>query len=165
MDGARFANAVAFLGCAPADVTWRAGFDLMSFGATKNGALGAEMIVVFRRELAAEVRHRARRAGHRPSKMRFVSAQLEAYLDNDLWLSNARHANAMAARLAAGVEVLHPVEANSVFVRLSDALAQRLQDAGFRFGKWGIFGDDVYRFVCSWQTEEKHVDALVQALK
>jgi threonine aldolase len=165
MDGARFANAAAFLGCAPADVTWRAGVDLMSFGATKNGAVGAEMIVIFRRELAAEVRHRARRAGHRLSKMRFVSAQLEAYLADDLWLRNARHANAMAARLAAGVTALHPVEANSVFIRIPEALAQKLQDAGFRFTKWGIFGRDVYRFVCSWQTEEKHVDALVVAVK
>jgi threonine aldolase len=165
MDGARFANAIAFLRCAPADVTWRAGVDLMSFGATKNGAAGAEMIVIFRRELAAEVRHRARRAGHRASKMRFVSAQLEAYLADDLWLRNARHANAMAARLAAEVSALHPVEANSVFMRIPDDLAQRLQDAGFRFTKWGIFGKDVYRFVCSWQTDEKHVDSLIQALK
>src|SRR6185312_1799022 len=127
MDGARFANAVAALGCAPADLTWRAGVDALSFGATKNGALAAEAVIFFDPAKAADLAYRRKRAGHLFSKMRFLSAQLDAYLADGLWLRNARHANAMAARLGQGLarlpgaRLVHPVEANEVFVELAEA--------------------------------------------
>jgi threonine aldolase len=168
VDGARFANAVASTGASPADLTWRSGVDLLSFGATKNGAIGAELIVVFRKDVAAELALRHRRGGHQPSKMRFISAQLEAYLTGDLWLRNARHANAMAARLgraltAASIEVVRPVEANIVFVRFAPGLARRLEEEGFRFFDWPIFGPDVYRLVAGFATSEADVDAFAAA--
>jgi threonine aldolase len=171
LDGARFANAIVTLGCTPADLTWRSGVDILTFGATKNGALGADLIVVFRRELAAELALRYHRGGQRLSKMRLLSAQLEAYLTDDLWLRNARHANAMARRLhagvaeLAGVEVVRPVEANIVFPRLPSSLAERLQKEGFAFYNWSIFGDDVYRLVCGFSTTEEDVDALLEAIR
>jgi threonine aldolase len=166
MDGARFANAIAALGCSPADLTWRAGIDLLSFGATKNGALTAELIVVFNNAvLAAEVRHRARRAGQRLSKMRFLSAQFEAMFENDLWLRNAQRANALAARLARSVDPIQPVQANIVFLRLSDEKAAALRGAGFRFGEWGAYGKGAYRFVMSFDSAEADVDALTAALR
>ena len=124
LDGARFANAVAGLGCSPADLTWRAGVDALSLGATKNGALAAEAVVFFDRALAAAFGYRRKRAGHLFSKMRFLSAQLEAYLSDDLWLRNARHANRLADRLAQGLaglpgaRLVYPVQANEVFVAL-----------------------------------------------
>jgi threonine aldolase len=168
IDGARFANAVVSSGASPADLTWRSGVDLLSFGATKNGAIGAELIVVFRKDVAGELALRHRRGGHQPSKMRFISAQLEAYLANDLWLRNARHANAMAARLAqalatAGIEVLRPVQANIVFVRFAPTLARRLNEEGFRFLDWPIFGPDIYRLVAGFNTPPEAVDALAAA--
>ena len=124
MDGARFANAVARLECTPAELTWKAGVDLLSFGATKNGALCAEAVVFFNRALAETMRYRRRRAGHLFSKMRFLSAQLIAFLEDDLWLRNARHANAMAARVRQGLADLpgvrfpHPTEINFVLAAL-----------------------------------------------
>ena len=127
MDGARFANAIAALGCRPADVTWRRGVDVLSFGATKNGAMGAEAVVVFTEELAEPLRFRARRAGQVFSKMRFISAQLEAYVQGGLWLRLAGHANAMARRLAdgiaglPGVRLAHPVEINEIFAQMPRA--------------------------------------------
>ena len=127
MDGARFANAIAALGCRPADVTWRRGVDVLSFGATKNGAMGAEAVVVFTEELAEPLRFRARRAGQVFSKMRFISAQLEAYVQGGLWLRLAGHANVMARRLAdgiaglPGVRLAHPVEINEIFAQMPRA--------------------------------------------
>jgi len=115
---------VASLGCSPADLTWRAGVDALSLGATKNGALAAEAVVFFDRALAAAFGYRRKRAGHLFSKMRFLSAQLEAYLSDDLWLRNARHANRLADRLAQGLaglpgaRLVYPVQANEVFVAL-----------------------------------------------
>jgi len=168
LDGARFANAVAATGASPADLSWRAGVDALTFGATKNGAMTADMIVLFRKELAPELAIRIHRAGHRPSKMRFLSAQLEAYLGDDLWLRHARHANAMAARLAEGlgprVEILRPVDANIVFVRFPPPLAAALQRDGFQFFDWPLFGDDAYRLVCGYATTEADVDGLVDAV-
>jgi len=163
MDGARFANAVAATGASPAELSWRAGVDALAFGATKNGAMTADMIVLFRRELAEELSIRIHRGGHRPSKMRFLSAQLEAYLADDLWLRHARHANAMAARIAPHVELVQRVDANIVFVRFPPALTERLRGEGFQFSAWPIFGDDVYRLVTGWATTEEDVDALVAA--
>jgi threonine aldolase len=171
MDGARFANAVAATGASPAELSWRAGVDALSFGATKNGAMTADMIVLFRKELAAEMAIRIHRAGHRPSKMRFLSAQLEAYLKDDLWLRHARHANRMAARLAAGiadapgVELLRPVDANIVFARFPPSLAAALQRDGFEFFNWAIFGDDAYRLVCGYATTEEDVEGLAERVR
>ena len=163
MDGARFANTVAATGASPAEMSWRAGVDALAFGATKNGAMTADMIVLFRKELAEELSIRIHRGGHRPSKMRFLSAQLEAYLRDGLWLRNARHANAMAARLveriAPHVEILRRVDANIAFVRFPPALAEALRGDGFQFSAWPIFGDDVYRLVTGWATTEADVDA------
>jgi threonine aldolase len=163
LDGARFANAVAATGATPADLTWRAGVDLLTFGATKNGALAAEAIVVFRKSLANELALRHHRSGQRISKMRFISAQLDSYLTGDLWLRNARHANAMAQRLARGLETIHSVQANVVFTRFSPAQAAWLRSQGFLFGDWPIFGDDAYRLVTAFDTTEEQVDALLQS--
>jgi threonine aldolase len=142
MDGARFANAVAALGVSPAEATWKAGVDVLSFGATKNGCLAAEAVVVFDRERAVHMAERRMRAGHLLSKGRFLAAQLEAYLDDDHWLANARHANAMAARLAdglarlPGVRLAWPAEANEVFPILPDTLDAALRAAGAVFHPW-----------------------------
>jgi threonine aldolase len=167
-DGARFANDVVATGASPAELTWRGGVDVLTFGATKNGAIGAEVIVVFRKELANGLAALHHRSGHRPSKMRFLSAQLEAYLTDDLWLRNARHANAMAARLgaalvAAGIEVVRPVEANIVFARLGPELVTRLNAEGFLFFDWPIFDPDVHRLVCGFSTSAADVDAFATA--
>jgi threonine aldolase len=168
MDGARFANALVHVGCTPAELTWRAGVDLLSFGATKNGAMMAEALLVFDPALADGLGRRRKRAGHLLSKMRFVSAQLDAYLAGDLWLRLARHANDAAKSLAAGlgaipgVEVLYPVEANEVFVRLAPRVAQGLRAAGFEFHPWPRT-DDVHRLVTAFDTPESAVEALVAA--
>lgn len=170
MDGARFANAIASLGCSPADLSWRLGVDSLAFGATKNGTLTAEAVIVFRKDLADEVMHRRKRAGQVSSKMRFLSAQLEAYLADDLWLKNARHANRAARRLAdglvtAGVELAAPVEANLVFPKFPPAVTARLRAAGFEFLDWPWLGDDVVRLVCGFSTTDAQVDALYLALR
>ena len=168
MDGARFANAVVASGASPADLTWRAGIDILSLGGTKNGAMLAEVIVVFRKELANDMAMRHHRSGHRPSKMRFISAQLEAYFSNDLWLRNATHANSMGARLAAGlrgagIQIVQRADANVVFARFSRELAEQLARDGFLFGDWPIFGDDVYRLVTGFNTRPEDIEALVRA--
>jgi threonine aldolase len=173
VDGARFANALVTLGCSAADVTWRAGVDVLSFGATKNGALAAEAVVVFDTALAATIGYRRKRAGHLFSKMRFLSAQLDAYLADDLWLRNAGHANCMATRMAAGLaalgnrgfELVHPVEANELFVRLPATVRDGLIEDGFLFHGWGAPpagpDDGVVRLVTAWNTEQADVDKLV----
>ena len=139
MDGARFANAVARLGCSPAEASWRAGVDIMSFGATKNGGALCDAIVVFEPELADGLAFQLRRAGQVWSKMRFASAQLIAYVENGLWLELARSSNAVAARIAAGLRaipgarLLAPVEANEVFLELPAAVMDALERDGFQF--------------------------------
>ncbi len=170
MDGARFANALASLGRTPAEITWRAGVDALSLGATKNGALAAEAVVLFDPALAETMGFRRKRGGHLFSKMRFLSAQLDAYLRDDLWLRNARHANAMAARLAAGlgaldgVSLLHPVEANEIFARLPLAMADGIEAAGFGFYRWGAdAAGTTVRLVTAFDTREADVDAMVAA--
>jgi threonine aldolase len=170
MDGARFANALVSLGCSPAALSWQLGIDALSFGATKNGTLTAEAVVVFRRDLAEEVAHRRKRAGHVPCKMRFLSVQLEAYLAADLWLANARAANASASRLAdgltrAGLTLAAPAEANLVFPRLPAPLRDALRARGFAFLDWPALGDDVVRLICGFATRTADVDALVDACR
>jgi len=163
MDGARFANAVAFLGCAPADVTWRVGVDALSFGFTKNGAMMAEAIVFFGGSGGAGVRELKKRGGHLLSKGRFVAAQIRAMLANDLWLANARAANAGAAKLAAacGGRLMHPVEANELFVRLTAEEAATLRGAGFDFYDWG---EGAARLVVSWDQDAEAVAPLAAAI-
>ena len=170
MDGARFTNAVAWLGCTPAETTWKAGIDVLSFGATKNGALTAEAVVVFGRpEWLEGLERRRKRGGHLLSKMRYVSAQLLAMLENDLWLDIARTANARAAELAAGIEASSvaglewPVEANEVFMRAEPALLRQLKDQGFEFHIWPGY-DDLARLVCSFATAPESVQAFLAAL-
>lgn len=167
MDGARFANAVAFLGCHPADITWRAGVDVLSFGATKNGALAAEAVVFFDPDRVRDFEFRRKRAGHLLSKSRYVAAQLLAYVETGLWERNARRANEFARRIgqAAGAALLHPVEANEVFLQLGDARKAQLRQAGFEFYDWGAETSGEARFVASWDQPEGEVDALVKALR
>ncbi|MCA8885937.1 MAG: threonine aldolase [Hyphomonadaceae bacterium] len=166
MDGARFGNAVAALGCKPADITWRAGVDLLSFGATKNGAIAAEAIVCFDLERAEEIARRRKRSGHLFSKGRFVAAQLLAYLEDDLWLKLARRSNALAARLgeAASGYLSHPVESNQVFIRPGvDALA-KLRTAGGEFYDWGSAQSGEARLVVSWDQSEADIAAMATLL-
>jgi threonine aldolase len=167
MDGARFANAVAALDCHPADATWRAGVDIMSFGATKNGGALCDAIVVFVPELADGLAVQLRRAGQVWSKMRFASAQLLAYVENGRWLDMARASNAIAARIAgrlpeiSGVRLLAPVEANEIFLELSGAVMDALEADGFQFYRRG---SDLARFVCRFDMTEADADALLAAL-
>jgi threonine aldolase len=169
MDGARLANAVARLGCTPAEATWKAGVDILSFGATKNGALTAEAVVFFNRELAQSMRYRRRRGGHLYSKMRFLSVQLEAFVANDLWLRNARHANAMAQRVRQGlaeipgVRFRGPTDINLVLVALPRPVWDGLVAEGYSFSRRGAPGEGVIRIACAFDTTEEAVDALVAA--
>jgi threonine aldolase len=169
MDGARFANAVAFLGCSPAELSWRAGVDILSFGASKNGALAAEAVLLFDPALAQEAGYRRKRAGHLFSKMRVLSAQWDAYLADGLWLQLATHANRMAQRLAQGlarlpgIELCHPVEANEVFVSLPEAVIEALIGQGFQFYRWLDERSRQIRLVASFDISESDVDALIQA--
>jgi threonine aldolase len=171
MDGARFANALVTLGCSPAEATWKAGVDVLSFGATKNGALMADAIVVFRPALAETLPYRRLRAGHLLSKLRFVSAQLEAYLADDLWLRLAARANRAARRLAdglsavPGVDLLHAVEGNQLFCRLPAGLAEGLEDRGFLLHPWGAPGANEVRLVCAFDRTDDEIDALVAAAR
>jgi threonine aldolase len=163
MDGARFANAVAFLGCTPADVTWRAGVDALSFGFTKNGAMMAEALVFFGGSGGAGVRELKKRGGHLLSKGRFVAAQIRAMLKDDLWLANARAANAGAAALAAacGDRLMYPVEANELFVRLTAEEAADLRAQGFDFYDWG---EGAARLVTSWDQDAASTAPLAAAI-
>jgi threonine aldolase len=168
MDGARFANAVATLGCAPADVTVNAGVDVLSFGFVKNGGLGAEALVYFDPAMADAARYRRKRAGHLQSKGRFLAAQLLAMLENDMWLSNARSANA-AAQIIAGAaagRLLYPVQANEIFLRLTPAEAAALRAQGFDFYDWGVVDENwgAARLVTSWQHTEADVTPLARAI-
>ncbi|MGN6376489.1 MAG: threonine aldolase family protein [Sphingomonas sp.] len=163
MDGARFANAVAYLGCKPADLTWRAGVDVLSFGFVKNGGMSAEALVFFRGDLAEASLYRRKRAGHLLSKGRYLAAQILAMLDDDLWLDNARAANAGAAMLAAaaGDRLVYPVEANEVFLKLTPEEAKSLRDMGFDFYDWGV-GEA--RLVISWDQTEAQIRPLADAI-
>jgi threonine aldolase len=167
MDGARFANAVAALGCSPAELTWRAGVDALSLGATKNGALAAEAVVFFDPARAEGFAYRRKRGGHLLSKMRFFSAQLEAYLADGLWLANAAQANRMATLLARGLEALpgarlrHPVEANEVFIELPEAVIAALEAADAGFYRWGGARSSCLRLVTAFDTEPSAVAGFV----
>lgn len=166
MDGARLGNAVASLGCHPAEVTAEAGVDILSFGGTKAGALLAEACVIFNPALAEDFAYVHKRAGQLPSKTRFVSAQLQALLDGDLWLELARHANGMAGRLreglaAKGIGIVHPVEANELIVTFPDGLAERLWANGHQFYAWPNEAKRAYRLVTHFATTEADVAAFL----
>ena len=174
MDGARFANALVHLGCSPAQATWKSGIDVLSLGATKNGALCAEAVVFFDLKLAADFERRRKRAGHLWSKMRFLSAQLLAYLDDAVWLENARHANAMALALGEGLRavpgarVLQTVEANEVFVEMPEATVAALESAGFKFYRWPLHESPsgvTIRLVASYMTPAADVEAFIAAAR
>ena len=166
MDGARFANAVAFLNCHPGDITWRAGIDVLSFGATKNGALAAEAVVFFDRSLVGDFERHRKRSGHLLSKSRYAAVQLLTYLESGLWLKNAERTNHLAQRIgrAAGSALLHPVEANEVFLRLGIERRQQLRAQGFEFYDWGPAARGEARLVVSWDQPEEDVQALSTAL-
>ena len=177
MDGARFGNALMALGCSPADMTWKSGVDVLSFGATKGGALAAEAVILFDVKKADELMYRRKRGGHLLSKNRFTAAQLLAFLDDDLWLKNAAHANDMAARLARGIsqsnKLRHAfdVDANMQFIIMTIAVHEWLQSAGARYYTWpgrgprgaGAKRDDevISRFVCGFSTTPEEVDEFV----
>ncbi len=163
MDGARFANAIATHDVSPANVTWRAGVDILSFGFVKNGGMNAEALVFFDPAQAEVTRYRRKRAGHLLSKGRFLAAQLLAFLENNLWLANARAANRAAATIAeaAAPRLLYPVEANELFLRLTANEAAALRAQGFDFYDWG---EGAARLVTSWHHSEAHVRPLANAI-
>lgn len=169
MDGARFANAVASLGCHPSEITWKVGVDVLCFGGTKNGLPVGEAVVFFDRKLSEDFAYRVKQAGQLASKMRFISAPWMGLLENGVWLRNAGHANAMAQRLYAGVQGIAGVQcanapqANSVFLHMSDAVAQALRDKGWRFYQFIAGGG--CRFMCAWDTSDAAVDSLLMDLR
>ncbi len=173
MDGARFANALSFVGCTPAELSWKAGVDVLSLGATKNGAMAAEAVVFFNADLAREFAFRRKRGGHLLSKMRFLSAQLDAYLTDGLWLANARHANAMARLLVAGLtplkgtQLLHPVDANEIFVVLPARMHDALAAAGAQYHPWPSDrpGERAFRLVTAFDTSPADVDRFLSIAK
>jgi threonine aldolase len=165
LDGARFANAVARLGCAPADLSWRAGVDILSFGFVKNGGMSAEALVFFDPERAAATHYRRKRAGHLLSKGRYLAAQVLAMIEGDLWIRNGRLANEAADRIAAAAgseRMVEPVEANELFLKVTAEEAAALRGQGFDFYDWA---PGEVRLVTSWDSDPAHVDALAAALR
>jgi threonine aldolase len=179
MDGARFANAVAGLGCTPAEATWKAGVDVMSFGASKNGAMLLEAVVFFDTKLAEDFLYRRMRSGQLVSKSRYLGAQMLAYLQDGLWLDNARKANGLARRLAAGLKackqmrIPNPVQANEVFAIMPRTLNDRLLASGAKFHDWmpdslgdTIKADEIFvRFIASFATPEEDIDRFIALAK
>ena len=180
MDGARFANAIAALDISPAEMTWKAGIDIVSFGGTKNGCIAAEALIFFDTKLAEDMPFIRKRAGQLFSKSRFIAAQFEAYLNDGLWLKLARHANAMAALLRQGLasasnaRLAWPTQGNEIFVVLRRDDADRLQKAGAAFYDWpephgmsvGLRnGEEIYRFVTAFTTQPSDVEAFLKALQ
>lgn len=168
MDGARFANAIAATGSTPADMTWRAGIDVLSFGATKNGAIAAEAVVLFDQSLGEEFAFRRKRGGHLFSKSRFFAAQFDASLTDNRWLDWAAHANQMAKRLAEGLservgaEIAYPVEANILFVKIATAAADALNQAGFEFYRQGESDPVPIRLVTAFNTDPADIDRFIE---
>ncbi len=168
MDGARFANALVSLGCSAAEMTWKAGVDVLFFGATKNGAMGVEAVIVFDAALAADLPFMRKRSGHLLSKGRFLGAQMSAYLTDELWLEMAKHANKMAGLLAVGIEKVpsarlrHPVQGNEVFAVLPEPAHEALLAAGAAFYPWEREPDGVaVRLVTSFSTSHEEVDTFL----
>lgn len=166
MDGARFANAIASLNCAPRTITWQIGVDVLCFGGTKNGTAAGELVIFFNKEVSREFDYRVKQAGQLGSKMRFLAAAWLGVLAEDVWLQNARHANRTAHQLAqnlqnqANVEIVFPVQANAVFARMNDQLVRGLQTRGWYFYKF--IEPDVYRLMCSWATTESDIGDFIR---
>ncbi|NNF72974.1 MAG: low specificity L-threonine aldolase [Rhodobacteraceae bacterium] len=178
LDGARFTNALVALGCSPAEMTWKAGVDVVSFGGTKNGLMNAEAVVFFNPEHAKSFDIRRKRAAHLFSKHRYLAAQMLAYLESDLWLDMARSANAAAARLAAGLSgvagarLVHPADANMIYAALPRAAHRRAVSGGAEYFvtlddlAGGAEGDMIEtRLVCDWSTRNEDVDQLLALLR
>ena len=165
MDGARFANALVRLGCSAGDMTWRVGIDVLSFGGTKNGLAVGEAVVFFNKELARRFKYRWKQAGQVASKMRFLAAPWVGFLKSGAWLRNARHANACATRLAAGlrnlegVSLVFPCEANSVFLEIKPSLAESLAGRGWHMAE---MPNNTTRLACSWDTQDADIEELLQ---
>ena len=170
MDGARFANALVSLDCSPAEMTWKAGVDVLSFGASKNGAIACEAVVLFDKSMSKEFEFRRKRAGHLFSKMRLLASQMETYLEDGLWLKNAWHANQMAKRLhdglskIEGIEVPTDIDANILFPKFPAALTEDLNSQGIEFysDRWE---EGVVRLVTAFDTPENHVDSFIAAVQ
>lgn len=171
MDGARFANAVATLECAPADITWRAGVDVLSFGATKNGAMAVEAVVFFDMDKAREFEFRRKRGAHLFSKLRYLSAQLNGYLENQLWLKMATHANEMAKKLSEGIsglegaDLVYPVEANMIFACLPQPSLDRLGQSNILYYPSGPVANREVRLVTSWNTTDADIDTFLEVVR
>lgn len=175
LDGSRFGNAVVSTGATPAELSWKAGVEVLSFGGTKNGLMGAEAVILFDPDLAWEFELRRKRGGHLFSKHRYLSAQMAAYLIDGLWLELAKHSNAAAAKLSAGlqalpeVELLHPVEANLIFAELPRGLHRRAIEAGAKYSGVDLNGDDnevlASRLVCSWSTTDEDIETFLSHLE
>lgn len=169
MDGARFANAVATLKVAPKEISWKVGVDVLCFGGTKNGMAVGEAIIFFKKELAHEFGYRCKQAGQLASKMRYLSAPWVGMLTNKVWLKNAEHANACAAKLHAklseipGIEFVSQRQANSVFVKTAPQVLQALQERGWKF--YTFIGAGGARFMCSWSTTDADIEALAADLR
>jgi threonine aldolase len=171
MDGARFANALASLNASPAQMTWKSGVDVLTLGGTKNGCLAAEAVVFFNPEQVGAFPFLHKRSGQLISKMRFVSAQLEAYINNDLWLKNANHANAMATQLSVGlaamngIELAYPTQSNEVFANIPKIVIERLARDGFYVTEGELDETAPPRFVTAWNTQQSEIDALLAAIQ
>ena len=170
MDGARFANALVSLNCSPAEMTWKSGIDVLSFGATKNGCLAAEAIIFFKSELVGNLSFLMKRAGHLLSKMSFVSAQLDAYISNDLWLKNAKHANLMGKKLSDGlnkhpeIKLAYPTHANEIFVKIPEKIIKQLNSAGYTINDDEWDGKAV-RLVTAWNTDPNDINNFLNIIK
>ncbi len=169
MDGARFANALVSLDVSPAEMTWKSGVDVLTLGGTKNGCLAAEAIVFFKPEMVRNFPFLHKRSGQLLSKMRFISSQLDAYLTDDVWLRNARHANAMAKILSEGldsfsnIELTYPTQSNEVFVNLPRDVIDYLNNSGYDINEEELDGKAV-RFVTAWNSELKDINDLLETL-
>lgn len=168
MDGARFANAVATLRCSPKTLTWQSGIDVLCLGGTKNGLAAGELVIFFDKAKAGEFEYRVKQGGQLGSKTRFFAAPWLGLLKNEVWLKNASHANSFAQKLAAGLErsgaeIVFPIQANAVFIRLDDAVVKTLSELGWSFYKF--VEPDVYRLMCSWSTTEEQIAAFIQDFK
>ena len=169
MDGARFANALVSLGASPAEMTWKSGIDVLSFGATKNGCIAAEAIIFFKPELVGNLPFLMKRSGHLLSKMRFVSAQLDAYITGDVWLNNAKHANKMGKKLSEGlnsnpkIELAYPTQGNEVFAKFPRPIIEHLNSEGYKMNEEELDGKAV-RLVAAWNTKESDVDQLLETI-
>jgi len=168
MDGARFANAAAHVGATPAELSWKAGVELLTLGTTKSGSFGAETIVSFTPKYDTALAFLRKRSGHFAPKSRFLAAQVQAYVEDDLWLANARHANRAARRMAEGlsridgVSLVHPTEGNEVFASMPSSMTDALERAGCRFQRDWRLHPRHHRFVTSWATADDEVDRMLE---